>query len=81
MIFLLKFEVKVIVVKIFGDYVGRVYGEVRKFGNIKREEWGSDGFWMFVIEIFGGVEEEFYEKFNVFIKGEVIIKLLERKGL
>ncbi len=37
----LKLEVKVIAVKIPGDYVGRAYGEVRKFGNIKREEWGK----------------------------------------
>lgn len=77
----LKLEVKVIAVKIPGDYVGRAYGEVRKFGNIKREEWGSDGSWMFVIEIPGGVEEEFYEKLNALTKGEAITKLLERKGL
>ncbi len=36
---------------------------------------------MFVIEIPGGVEEEFYEKLNALTKGEAITKLLERKGL
>ncbi|AMQ18939.1 ribosome assembly factor SBDS [Thermococcus peptonophilus] len=77
----IKLEVKVIAVKIPGDYVGKAYGEVRKFGTIKREEWGSDGSWMFIIEIPGGVEEEFYEKLNALTKGEAITKLLERKGL
>ncbi|MDV3103020.1 ribosome assembly factor SBDS [Thermococcus waiotapuensis] len=77
----IKLEVKVIAVKIPSDYVGKAYGEVRKFGTIKREEWGSDGSWMFVIEIPGGVEEEFYEKLNALTKGEALTKLLERKGL
>ncbi|WP_297523449.1 ribosome assembly factor SBDS [Thermococcus sp.] len=77
----IKLEMKVIAVKIPGDYVGKAYGEVRKFGNIKREEWGSDGSWMFLIEIPGGVEEEFYEKLNALTKGTVVTKLLERKGL
>ncbi len=77
----IKLEVKVIAVKIPGDYVGRAYGEVRKFGTIKREEWGSDGSWMFLIEIPGGVEEEFYEKLNALTKGTAITKLIERKGL
>ncbi|HDZ36119.1 MAG TPA: ribosome assembly factor SBDS [Thermococcus sp.] len=77
----LKMEMKVIAVKIPGDYVGRAYGEVRKFGKIKREEWGSDGSWMFLIEIPGGVEEEFYEKLNALTRGNVVTKLIERKGL
>jgi len=71
----------VIAVKIPGEYVGRSYGEVRKFGRIKKEEWGSDGSWMFLIEIPGGVEEEFYEKLNALTKGNAQTKLIERKGL
>ncbi|MDK2783938.1 MAG: ribosome maturation protein, partial [Thermococcaceae archaeon] len=55
--------------------------EVRKFGTIKKEEWGSDGSWMFLIEIPGGVEEEFYEKLNALTKGTAVTKLIERKGL
>ncbi len=77
----IKLEVKIIAVKIPGDYVGKAYGEVRKFGTIKREEWGSDGSWMFLIEIPGGVEEEFYEKLNALTKGTAVTKLIERKGL
>ncbi|WP_457741634.1 ribosome assembly factor SBDS [Thermococcus sp.] len=77
----IKLEVKVIAVKIPGDYVGKAYGEVRKFGTIKREEWGSDGSWMFLIEIPGGIEEEFYEKLNALTKGSAVTKLIERKGL
>lgn len=77
----LKIETKVIAVKIPSEYSGKAYGEVRKFGNIKREEWASDGSWMFLIEIPGGIEEEFYEKLNVLTKGTVVTKLIERKGL
>jgi len=77
----IKMEVKVIAVKIPGDYVGRAYGEVRKFGKIKREEWSNDGSWMFLIEIPGGIEEEFYEKLNALTKGNALTKLVERKGL
>ncbi len=77
----IRLEVKVIAVKIPSEYVGRAYGEVRKFGNIKREEWAGDGSWMFLIEIPGGIEEEFYEKLNALTKGTAITKLVERKGL
>ncbi|NJE30498.1 ribosome assembly factor SBDS [Thermococcus sp. 18S1] len=77
----IKMEMKVIAVKVPGDYAGKAYGEVRKFGKIKREEWGSDGSWMFLIEIPGGIEEEFYEKLNALTRGEAVTKLIERKGL
>ncbi|WP_148882811.1 ribosome assembly factor SBDS [Thermococcus aciditolerans] len=77
----IKMEMKVIAVKVPGDYVGKAYGEIRKFGKIKREEWGSDGSWMFLIEIPGGIEEEFYEKLNALTRGEAVTKLIERKGL
>ncbi|NJE00586.1 ribosome assembly factor SBDS [Thermococcus sp. JdF3] len=77
----IKMEMKVIAVKVPGDYVGKAYGEIRKFGKIKREEWGNDGSWMFLIEIPGGIEEEFYEKLNALTRGEAVTKLIERKGL
>ena len=77
----IKMEVKVIAVKVPGDYVGKAYGEVRKFGKIKREEWANDGSWLFLIEIPGGIEEEFYEKLNALTKGNAVTKLIERKGL
>ncbi len=79
----IKLEMKVIAVKVPGDYVGKAYGgEVRKFGKIKREEWASDGSWMFLIEIpGGGLEGEFYEKLNALTKGNAVTKLIERKGL
>lgn len=77
----IKLEVKTIAVKIPGDYVGKAYGEVRKFGTIKREEWGSDGSWMFLIEIPGGIEEEFYDKLNALTRGTAVTKLVERKDL
>ena len=77
----IKIETKVIAVKIPSDYTGRAFGEVRKFGTIKKEEWGNDGSWMFLIEIPGGVEEEFYEKLNALTKGTAMTKLIERKGL
>jgi len=77
----IKMEMKVIAVKVPSDYVGKAYGEVRKFGTVKREEWTNDGSWMFLIEIPGGIEEEFYEKLNALTKGAALTKLVERKGL
>ncbi|WP_048149316.1 ribosome assembly factor SBDS [Palaeococcus ferrophilus] len=77
----IKIETKVIAVKIPSEYTGRAFGEVRHFGTIKKEEWASDGSWMFLIEIPGGLENEFYEKLNALTKGTVVTKLVERKGL
>ncbi len=75
----IRFEVKEIAVKIGPDYAGKAYSTVKKYGTILREEWQNNGYWIAVVEMPGGLEEEFYEKINNICHGEVEAKVLKTK--
>ena len=75
----IKFEVKEIAVKIGPEYAGKAYSTVKKYGTILREEWQNNGYWIAVVEMPGGLEEEFYEKVNSICHGEVEAKVLKTK--
>lgn len=71
----LRVETKKIAVKLPAVYAGKYY-QLKEFGKIRREEWQKDGSYIAVLEIPGGVEEEFYQRINALTKGEAETKLL-----
>ena len=75
----IKFEVKEIAVKIGPEYAAKAYATVKKYSRILREEWQNNGYWVAVVEMPGGLEEEFYEKINNICHGEVEAKVLKTK--
>ncbi len=75
----IKFEIKEIVVKISPGYAGKAYSTVKNYGTILKEEWQNNGYWVGIIEMPGGLEEEFYEKLNKICHGEVEAKVLKTK--
>ena len=75
----IKFEVKELEVKIGPQYAGKAYPTVKSYGAILRDEWQSNGYYMAVIEMPGGLEEEFYEKLNSICHGEAEVKVLKTK--
>lgn len=72
----IKFETKEIAVKIPSAYAGKSYSIVTNYGKIKSDEWQTDGSWVCVVEIVGGLEEEFYDKINSLTHGEVETKVI-----
>ncbi len=75
----IKFEIKEIAIKIPGDYAGKSYSTINNFGKIIKQEWQSDGSFMAVIEIPGGLEQDFYDKINSITHGNVESKLIKTK--
>ncbi|MAE42322.1 ribosome assembly factor SBDS [Candidatus Woesearchaeota archaeon] len=75
----IKFEVKELAVKIGPEYAGKAYGTVKNYGTILREAWQNNGDWVGVIEMPGGLEEEFYEKLNDLCHGNAEVKVLKTK--
>ncbi|MFH0868223.1 MAG: ribosome assembly factor SBDS [Candidatus Woesearchaeota archaeon] len=75
----IRFEVKEIAVKIGPEYAAKAYSTIKKYGTILREQWQSNGDYVAVIEMPGGLEEEFYEKVNGICHGEVEAKVLNTK--
>jgi len=72
----IRFEKVDIVIKIPGDYAGKVYSVISEFGKTKREEWQADGSWIAVVEVPGGLQESFDRKLNELTDGHVETKIL-----
>ena len=75
----IKFEVKEIAVKIPAEFAAKSYNVLNNFGKKTKEEWLSDGSLAVVIEMPGGLEEDFYEKINAVCHGDVESKVLSIK--
>jgi ribosome maturation protein SDO1 len=73
----IRFEKVNVALRIPGDLTGKVYGVIPDFGKIKKEEWQKDGSWVAVVEIPGGMQENFYLKLNELTRGQVETKLIK----
>ena len=75
----IKFEIKEISIKIPADYAAKSYSTVKQFGKILRENWQSDGSWLAIVEMAGGLEQDFYDRINKLTHGNVEAKVLREK--
>ena len=75
----IKFEVKEIAVKIPAEFAAKSYAAVKSFGKIIKEDWQQDGSWVAVVEMPGGLEEDFYSKVNSMCHGNVESKVVKTK--
>ncbi len=67
----ISFEKTVIAVKASPEDYGRIYGDVKSFGRITKEEWQPDGSWIGLVEIPAGVQSELYDRLNSKTHGAV----------
>ncbi len=75
----IRFEVKEMAIKISPEYAPKCYSTVKSFGTILREEWQSNGYWIAVVELPGGMENDFYDRLNKICHGNVESKVLKIK--
>jgi len=75
----IKFEIKEIALKISVEYAPKSFSIVKQFGRIIRDEWQKDGSWVVVVEMPGGLEQDFYDKLNAVCHGNVESKVLHIK--
>ena len=75
----IKFEIKEIAIKIPPEFAPKCYTIVKAFGTILREEWQSNGYWVAVVELPGGMENDLYDKLNNICHGNVESKVLKTK--
>ena len=75
----IKFEIKELAVKIPGEFAAKIYNVLNNFGKKTKEDWLSNGSLSVVIEIPGGLEEDFYDKLNEVCHGNVESKVLSIK--
>ena len=72
----LNIKEKEIAVKIPGQYAGKASSALRGFGKMIKEDWQTDGSWVAVFEIPGGLEEDFHSKVNNLTQGNAETKIL-----
>lgn len=72
----IRFEKVKVAIRVPGDLSGKVYGAIPEFGKTMQEEWQQDGSWVAVVEIPGGMQDNFYQKLNELTHGQVETKLL-----
>lgn len=75
----IKFETKEIAIKIPSEFAAKSYQILKSFGTKLKEEWLSDGSLATVLEIPGGLENDFYDKLNSLTHGNVETKVLKIK--
>src|SRR3989338_1190673 len=73
----ITFEKREIAVKLPSQYAGSAYQHIRKFGEIKKEEWQNDGSLIIIIEIPAGLRNEFVDKLNSLTKAEAEIRVIK----
>jgi ribosome maturation protein SDO1 len=73
----ITFAKKDYAVRIPAQYAGNVYGMMKGYGDLKKEEWDKNGNLLMLIEIPAGLQDEFYNKLNGLTHGEVQIKIMK----
>jgi len=53
---------------------------VKRFGDIKQEQYTQDGNWIAAVEFPAGRQSEFMEKIEELCKGRAEIKVMERSS-
>jgi ribosome maturation protein SDO1 len=66
-----------IAIKIPAEYTGKSYGVAKDYGEIKRDEWQSDGSWIAVIELPAAMQVEMLEALGKATQGNVQSKIVK----
>lgn len=73
----IRIETVEVAVRLPPEQAGKAAGVVRGYGELKREEWQSDGSWIGVVEIPGGMQTEFFAELNKRTQGDVETRIVK----
>jgi ribosome maturation protein SDO1 len=73
----IRFDEVVMAVQVPAEYAGSAQARIRQFGELKREEWQSDGSWVGVLEFPAGLQNEFYDLVNEETSGEAETRVVK----
>lgn len=71
----IRLERSRVVIKLKYDDYGKCYNELIQFGTVEKEEWGTDGSWIGILDIPAGIIVDLTAKLNNKTKGRADIKL------
>lgn len=73
----LSMESVEIAVKIPPEHASRAYGIVKNLGEIKRDEWQSDGSWIAVVVVPAAMQVELFDRLGKATQGNLQTKILK----
>jgi ribosome maturation protein SDO1 len=73
----IRFEKVKIAVKLSAEDCAKCYGDIKASGRILQEEWQPSGFWIGVVEMPAGMQNDFFDKLNEKTKGMVETKIVK----
>ncbi|MCD6480433.1 ribosome assembly factor SBDS [Candidatus Bathyarchaeota archaeon] len=72
----LSMESVEIAIKVPPEYVSKAYGLVRSMAEVKREEWGSDGSWLALVELPAAMQVEFLDRLGKATQGSAQTRMM-----
>ncbi|MDR3223194.1 MAG: ribosome assembly factor SBDS [Methanobrevibacter sp.] len=73
----ISFEKVKMAVRLPGDVVGNGFSAISKFGQIINEEWQQDGSWIAIVQIPGGLQDDFTSQMEKISGGNSETKLIK----
>ncbi|MFW9830669.1 MAG: ribosome assembly factor SBDS [Candidatus Thorarchaeota archaeon] len=77
----IRMEIQQLAVKVPPDFAPKAYGTVERIGHIAKDEWQSDGSWIAVVEVPGGLRGELIDALNNLTRGRAEIKILKKESI
>jgi ribosome maturation protein SDO1 len=65
-----------VAIKIPPEHASKAYGIVKSIGEIKRDEWQTDGSWIAVVVISAGMQLELFDRLGKATQGNLQTKIL-----
>ena len=73
----LKMEKMTVEIHVQAEHASKVYGTVKGYGTLKRDQWQADGSWSASVEISAGLYGPLLDKLGKMTRGNVIAKLVK----
>ena len=73
----LKMEKISVEIHVPPEYASKVYGTVKGFGTLKRDQWQADGSWSAIVEMSAGLYGPFLDKLGTVTRGNIEAKMVK----
>ena len=73
----IRFAEVTVAVSVPANYAGSAQAQIRKYGDLEREEWQNDGSWIGVLTFPAGMQNEFYDLVNEHTSGEAETRIVK----
>jgi ribosome maturation protein SDO1 len=75
----IRFAEVTVAVSVPANYARSAQAQIRKYGDLEREEWQNDGSWIGVLTFPAGMQNDFYDMVNDITSGEAETRIVKDK--